>query len=129
MFRNTACLALILGSVNFIQVTGQESTSQETATSEPTGSPSSTDSSPVSTDSTPTQPPSPITGDTCYQFTWLGAVDKRIINNTKTCDDVETAIKPCHAPLVWTNGQYGANHPNITQLENQCREPFTTKSP
>ncbi len=66
----------------------------------------------------------------CYEFTWLGPVEDNI-NNTRSCDDLvlsnpSLVTLPCFEPLVFTQGEYRLEGPNLTEIEQQCKAAETT---
>jgi hypothetical protein len=60
----------------------------------------------------------------CYHYTWMGPVGD-VTNVTESCGTRELYGVPCFEPLVWTDGQYKANGPNTTQIENKCAQGQT----
>ena len=56
----------------------------------------------------------------CWQYTWLGPVDDKT-NKTTACDtSPEYEHIPCFEPIVWTNGTYSHNMPDLSDLWTKC---------
>lgn len=59
----------------------------------------------------------------CYQFTWLGPWDAT--NNTENCNYADAMDIPCFEPIVFTEGEYDHNGPDLEALEQSCAEGGT----
>ena len=64
----------------------------------------------------------------CFQYTWLGAVNDKT-NTTTACDiSPDTEHVPCFEPIVWTNGTYKFNEPNLSDLRTKCLQGQTVQN-
>ena len=57
----------------------------------------------------------------CWQYTWLGPVsDNDTITDTTRCENTLDASLPCFGPIVWTDGPYKHNQPDLEELKEKC---------